>query len=41
VPDMVAANSMGVTPAFIREMKGKGHDLKSLQKYIMLKNALD
>lgn len=41
IHQIISAKAMGVTPDFIQSMKQKGHDLKSLQKYIQLKNALD
>jgi hypothetical protein len=39
--DVVAAKATGTTPAFISSMKEKGHNLRSLQKYIQLKTAID
>ena len=39
--DVTAAKATGVTPAFIASMKEKGHNFKSIQKYIQLKNAIE
>ena len=39
--DVSAAKATGTTPAFISSMKEKGHNLKSIQKYIQLKTAID
>jgi hypothetical protein len=39
--DVIAAKATGTTPAFISSMKEKGHNLKSIQKYIQLKTAID
>ena len=39
--DLIAAKATGVTPAFISSMKEKGHNLKTIQKYIVLKNVLE
>lgn len=39
--ELIAAKATGVTPEFISSMKQKGHNLKSIQKYIVLKNALE
>jgi hypothetical protein len=38
--DIMTAVSTGVTPEFVSSMKSKGHDLKTLQKYINLRFAL-
>ncbi|WP_264563821.1 M56 family metallopeptidase [Flavobacterium sp. N3904] len=37
VDDVIGANSMGVSPAFIKSMKEKGHNFKTLEKYMELK----
>lgn len=39
--EVIAARATGTTPAFIASMKEKGHNLKSIDKYIQLKNAVD
>ena len=39
--DIIGANATGATPAFIKSMKGKGHDFKNLEKYIELKSVLN
>ena len=38
--DVVAARATGTTPAFIPAIKEKGQNLKSIDKYIQLKNAV-
>ncbi|WP_207556393.1 hypothetical protein [Flavobacterium frigidimaris] len=38
--DVVGAKAVGATPSFIKSMKGKGHDFKSLDKYVSLKAVL-
>lgn len=37
IDDVIGANATGTNPAFIRSMKQKGHNFKSLDKYIQLK----
>lgn len=37
VDDVIGAKSMGVSPAFIKSMKEKGHNFKTLEKYMELK----
>jgi hypothetical protein len=37
VDDIIGAKSMGVSPAFIKSMKEKGHNFKTLEKYMELK----
>lgn len=37
IDNVVGAKSMGVTPDFIKSMKEKGHNFKTLEKYIELK----
>jgi hypothetical protein len=39
--DVLAAKATGVTPGFITSMKDKGHNLRSLNKYIQLKTIVD
>ena len=39
--EVVSAKSTGTTPSFITSMKQKGHNLKSIQKYIQLKTIVD
>jgi hypothetical protein len=39
--DVISAKATGTTPAFIKSMKEKGHDLKSIHKYIQLKTIVD
>jgi hypothetical protein len=38
--DVIGAKATGTSPSFIKSMKGKGHDFKSLEKYIELKSVL-
>jgi hypothetical protein len=35
--DIIAAQATGTTPAYIKAMKDKGHNLRSVQKYVSLK----
>jgi hypothetical protein len=37
IEDVIGAKSMGVTPVFVKSMKEKGHNFKTLQKYMQLK----
>ncbi|CAN1564089.1 M56_BlaR1_MecR1_like domain containing protein [Flavobacteriaceae bacterium] len=37
VDDVIGAKSIGVSPAFIKSMKEKGHNFKTLEKYMELK----
>jgi hypothetical protein len=39
--DVVAARATGTTPAFISSMREKGHNMKRIDKYIQLKNAVE
>jgi hypothetical protein len=39
--DVISARATGTTPAFIKSMKEKGHNLKSIQKYIQLKTIVE
>ncbi|HMF73308.1 MAG TPA: hypothetical protein VK616_17630 [Flavitalea sp.] len=41
VEDVVSAKATGTSPGFIASMKQKGHNLKSIDKYIQLKVAID
>lgn len=38
--DIVSAVATGTTPSFITSMKQKGHNMKSLEKYVALKSVL-
>jgi len=35
--DIIGAKAMGVSPAFVKSMKEKGHNFKTLEKYMQLK----
>ena len=37
VDDIIGAKSMGVSPSFIKSMKEKGHNFKTIEKYMELK----
>lgn len=39
--DVISARATGTTPSFIRSMKEKGHNLKSIQKYMQLKIVVE
>jgi hypothetical protein len=39
--DVISAKATGTTPAFISSMKEKGHNLKSIQKYMQLKMVVE
>jgi hypothetical protein len=39
--DIIAARATGTTPSFIKNMKEKGHNFKSLQKYVTLKTVVE
>ncbi|HTE25174.1 M56 family metallopeptidase [Flavitalea sp.] len=41
VNDVISAQATGTTPKFIASMKQKGHNLKSIDKYVQLKVAID
>jgi uncharacterized protein YnzC (UPF0291/DUF896 family) len=41
VNDVISAKATGTTPKFIASMKQKGHNLKSIDKYVQLKVAID
>ncbi len=41
INDVVAAKATGTTPAFVTAMKQKGHNFKTLQKYVQLKTIID
>ena len=38
--DVVGAKATGTSPAFIKSMRAKGHNMKTLHKYIALKSVL-
>ena len=41
IQEVISAKSTGTTPAFIKSMREKGHNLKSLEKYITLKTVIE
>jgi hypothetical protein len=41
IDDIVAAKATGTTPAYIKGMKEKGHNLRSVQKYVSLKAVIE
>ncbi|MEO6456564.1 MAG: hypothetical protein ABIN97_20985, partial [Ginsengibacter sp.] len=38
--DVIGAKATGTSPSFIKSMRDKGHNMKSLDKYIGLKSVL-
>lgn len=41
IHDIISAKATGTTPAFVSSMKEKGHNLRSLNKYIQLKTIVN
>jgi hypothetical protein len=41
IQDVIAAKATGTAPAFIKSMREKGHNFKSIEKYITLKTVIE